>query len=75
MEKCQREMNSSEDDLIRQIWVASGLYALEIEIREYGEKYASAVKAYSIIDGVDKALARLDRNLQDECWSQLLQTM
>lgn len=64
MEKCQREMNSSEDDLIRQIWVASGLYALEMEIREYGEKYASAVKAYSIIDGVDKALARLDRNAQ-----------
>lgn len=64
MEKCKREMEDAKDDLTRQIWVASGLYALEMEIREYGEKYASAVKAYSIIDGVDKALAKLDRNAQ-----------
>ena len=37
---------------------------METEIREYGEKYASAVKAFSIIDGVDKALGRLNRNAQ-----------
>lgn len=64
MKKCRQEMEKGGDDLMRQIWVASGLYALETEIREYGEKYASAVKAYSIIDGVDKALAKLDRNAQ-----------
>lgn len=44
------------------VWVASGLYALQNEIILYGIKYASAVKAYSIIDGVDKALARLEKN-------------
>lgn len=64
MDKCQREMDAAEDDLARRIWVASGLYALEMEIKEYGEKYASAVKAYSIIDGVAKALDRLSRNAQ-----------
>lgn len=47
-----------------QMWVATGLYALSSEMLAYGEKYASAVKAYSIIDGVDKALARLNRNAQ-----------
>lgn len=61
MDKCRKEMNASEN-VSSKIWVASGLYALESEIREYGEKYASAVKVYSIIDGVDKALAKLGRN-------------
>lgn len=63
-EKCLRELEiaEKEDDLAGQLWVASGLYALQMEIVDYGEKYASAVKAFSIIDGVDKALARLNRN-------------
>lgn len=39
--------------------ICSGLYALEQEIVEYGEKFASAVKAFAIIDSVDKALCRL----------------
>lgn len=39
--------------------ITSGLYALEREILEYGEKYASAVKAFAIIDSVDKALSKL----------------
>lgn len=65
-ERCDNEMRlaNENDDFAKKIWVASGLFALENEIQEYGEKYASAVKAYSIIDGVDKALARLDRNAQ-----------
>lgn len=41
------------------IVITSGLYALEREILEYGEKYASAVKAFAIIDSVDKALSKL----------------
>ena len=41
------------------ISVCSGLYALETEILQYGEKYAAAVKAFAIIDSVDKALAKL----------------
>lgn len=39
--------------------ICSGLYALETEILQYGEKYAAAVKAFAIIDSVDKALAKL----------------
>lgn len=41
------------------VLVCSGLYALETEILQYGEKYAAAVKAFSIIDSVNKALAKL----------------
>lgn len=64
--KCKQALKKAfeADDLAQQMWIATGMYALETEIREYGEKYASAVKAFSIIDGVDKALARLDRNAQ-----------
>lgn len=63
-ERSLKELKEAEkeDDLARQIWVASGLYALQTEIIDYGEKYASAVKAFSIINGVDKALARLNKN-------------
>ena len=53
--------------------ICSGLYALESEILQYGEKFASAVKAFAIIDSVDKTLAKLknqanslhDSNQQD----------
>lgn len=65
-EKCQKALEDAknDEDLAKQIWIASGLYALELEIKEYGIKYASAVKAFSIIDGVDKALSKLNRNAQ-----------
>lgn len=53
-----------KSDLPMQMWIATGLFALTSEIHSYGEKYASAVKAFSIIDGVDKALARLNRNAE-----------
>lgn len=56
------ERAEENGDLAAQMWVASGMYALHAEIMAYGEKYASAVKAFSIIDGVDKALARLHKN-------------
>lgn len=46
-------------DKERQQIIGTGLYALEREIILYGEKYASAVKAYAIIDSVDKALTKL----------------
>lgn len=61
---CTEEFNSAMKDgnISEAVWVASGLYALQNEIILYGIKYASAVKAYSIIDGVDKALARLEKN-------------
>lgn len=61
---CEKEMEQAKasEDIASQMWVASGLSALENEIKEYGEKYASAVKTFAIIDGVDKALAKLNRN-------------
>lgn len=46
-------------DKEQQLIISTGLYALEREIIQYGEKYASAVKAYAIIDSVDKALTKL----------------
>ncbi len=49
----------SDNDDAAVIEVCSGIYALETEILQYGEKYAAAVKAYAIIDSVDKALAKL----------------
>ncbi len=63
---CVSELKAAQnaDDLTRKVWTASGLYALEMGIKEYGEKYASAVKTFSIIDEVDKALAHLNRNAQ-----------
>lgn len=66
IDKCDSEfaMAKEKGDQAGMLWVASGLYALQSEIMEYGEKYASAVKAFSIIDGIDKALGRLNRNAQ-----------
>lgn len=48
--------DSNDADIVS---ICSGLYALETEIIQYGEKYAAAVKAFAIIDSVDKALAKL----------------
>lgn len=42
--------------------ISSGLYALRQEILLYAEKYASAVKAFAIIDSVDKALKKLNNS-------------
>lgn len=66
LDKCKEayEKAQKESDIAQQMWVASGLFALEAEIKEYGMKYAAAVKTFSIIDGVDKALAKLNRNAQ-----------
>ncbi len=47
-------------DTLAVLHICSGLYALENEIVLYGEKYASAVRAFAIIDSVDKALSTLN---------------
>ena len=57
--QCALEAARSAGDDSEILIITSGLYALEREIVEYGEKYASAVKAHAIIDGVDKALVNL----------------
>ncbi len=59
IQKSETELShhtEKEDKMI----VSSGLYALESEIQNYGEKYAIAVRAYSIITSVESFLKTLD---------------
>jgi hypothetical protein len=60
-ERCEDALKDAQErkDDTSILEVTSGLYALESEILQYGEKYASAVKASAIIDSVDKALSKL----------------
>ncbi|MBU5432190.1 dynamin family protein [Intestinimonas sp. MSJ-38] len=51
----------ADDDRLTAMRIGSGVYALEREILNYGEKYAGAVKAFAIIDSVDKALSVMSR--------------
>lgn len=61
VEKCEKALKSAVDKKndAEIVSICSGLYALESEILQYGEKYAAAVKAFAIINSVDKALAKL----------------
>jgi len=61
--QCDTAMAEAQaaNDKFEIVHISSGLYALERAIVEYGEKYAAAVRAYAMIDGVDKALAALQR--------------
>lgn len=61
IERCEEALTDAEErkDDSSILEVATGLYALESEILQYGEKYASAVKASAIIDSVDRALSKL----------------
>lgn len=54
--KAAQERNDTPEQVI----ISAGLYALESEIKLYGEKFASAVRAFAIIDSVDKALSKLN---------------
>lgn len=62
LQLCERALEDAKkaNDDSEILVIASGLYALEREILEYGEKYASAVKAFAIIDSIDKALSKLN---------------
>ncbi len=53
-----------EDGVSDQLIISSGLFALEREIKQYGEKFAAAVKAFAIIDSVDKALRKLSNSAE-----------
>lgn len=59
--QCEEALDSArkDSDDVAILEVCSGIYALEREIIQYGEKYASAVKAFAIIDSVNKALTKL----------------
>lgn len=52
----------SKNDILEVLHICSGLFALESEITAYGEKYAAAVRAFAIIDSVDKALSTMNKN-------------
>lgn len=61
LEKCDKAFEEAKEngDEALQLAIASGIYALEEEIKTYGEKYAYATKVYAIIDSVDRALNQL----------------
>lgn len=59
--QCEKALDLArkDSDDVAILEICSGIYALEREIIQYGEKYASAVKAFAIIDSVNKALTKL----------------
>ena len=59
LNRCQDALKNAEGDRCQELFVCSGLFALEDEIVRYGEKYASAVRAHAIIESVDQALTRM----------------
>lgn len=64
IEKCdkaleQSKQNKKDEDVV---WISSGLYALENEILQYAEKFASSVRAYAIIDSMDKVVTSLSND-------------
>ena len=62
-ERCAATLQAAEKSGERAdvLHVCSGLYALEDEISRYGEKYAAAVKASSLIGAVDHVFRQLQR--------------
>ncbi|MBD5512046.1 MAG: hypothetical protein HDR08_12485 [Lachnospiraceae bacterium] len=54
------EQALENDDRAEVFHICSGVYALENEISLYGKKYAAAVRAFAIIDSVDKALNNMN---------------
>lgn len=63
MEECMKELESCEksDDktinsILRRIYINSGMYAIEREIVKYGHKYALAVKAKGLYDGISSVV-------------------
>jgi len=61
LESCEQALEKTKEagDEIKELEICSGIYALEKEIVQYGEKYASSVKAYAIIASVNGALEKL----------------
>ena len=77
LEKCDSALAEAKGngDEPAALSICAGLYALEQEIMQYGEKYAAAVKAFAIIDSVDRALSKLAnraKSLRDSNQEQIL---
>lgn len=64
-EATQKARDDGDDN--RLVYVTSGLYALEEELKEYGEKFASAVRASAIIQGVEQTLNNVTSKSQSLC--------
>lgn len=62
IQSAKEAFEKAEDDVQRYI-VCSGLYSLEQEIKKYGVKFASAVRAYAIIVSVEKSLATIRQQI------------
>ena len=63
---CDEAMEKAlaDNDILTAMRIGSGMYALEREILTYGEKYAGAVKAFAIIDSVDRALSIMSKTAE-----------
>lgn len=59
VDECNKAVESASD-IAEKYYICSGVYALEKEIVKYGKKYASAVRAFAIIDSVDRALSKMN---------------
>lgn len=62
-ENALRAAEKAKDEA-RAVYIGAGLYALEQEVKHYGEKYATAVRAAAVIRSVSAALHKLDKNAQ-----------
>ena len=52
LKKCDNPEDSSLYPILQRIYVNSGMFAIEKEIIQYGRKYALAVKAKGLYDGI-----------------------
>ena len=52
-ERASKSCDNSLDGVIRRIYINSGMYAIEQEIIKYAQKYALAVKAKGLYDGIE----------------------
>ncbi|MBR6256965.1 MAG: dynamin family protein [Lachnospiraceae bacterium] len=52
-EKAAEECDNSLEGVIHRIYINSGMYAIEQEIIKYAQKYALAVKAKGLYDGIE----------------------
>lgn len=61
IENCNIELEKAKEnkDKVQVNHIGSGMYALETEILNYGQKYASSVKTFAMIKSVEDALETL----------------
>ncbi len=60
IEKSDKAAEERKEDVNRLVHVASGMHALEEELKQYGEKFASAVRSHAIIQSVEQILKNME---------------